>query len=250
MQMIQWLRRLLTKALRGALEVSLFAGVVVIQSGDTLYFSKNEHTIETWALAPDSTVTPQGLVVHTQKVKVSDNNKHFILYDEYRNSTADSLMTTLSLYTSGKERLWLREYANGRRIDFDKTEILNDDVAVVSTDKTYGQPVLELIHNNTSITLMEKDQWQRLVTFAFAPDMRYLALHVRNPHNRKMWDFIHFIDRKTKDTWTYLFPICISCKRHRIDLQVDNEGNTEVIYKDQHRIFNRKGSLVDFFMGM
>lgn len=250
LHIIRRLRRTFNKALQATLEFSLFAGIIVIQSGDTLHFSENAHAVETWVLALDSLPTQNGVVVHTQKAKISENNEYFILYDEYRNSSIDSLATTLSLYTSSKERLWLREYSSDRRIDFDRTRIFGNDIAIVSTDKAFGQPMLEFIHDKTSITLVEKDQWQRLVDFAFDPDMRYVALHVRNPHNRRMWDFIYFIDRKTEVTWTYLFPTCISCKRSRIDLRVDNEGNTEVVYKNQHRIFDKSGSLVDFFIGM
>lgn len=248
--MMRALKRFFTQVLQASVELSLFAGIVVVQDGDTLRFLKNENTIETWTLATESIDSPNGRIDHTRKAKIADNGEHFILFDEYRNSSIDSLATMLSLYTSGRKLLWHREYANGRRIDFDKTKIIDKYVAIVSTDKTFGEPVLELVHDNKAITLVEKDQWQRLVEFAFAPDMRYLALHVRNPHNRKMWDYIHFIDRKNGETWTYMFPICISCKRNRIDLQVDNKGNTEVIYKDQHRVFDKNGSLVDFFFKM
>jgi len=245
---IKWLKKTLRNPVNIALHFSLFAGITVFQKADTLQFIKNNAVIDTWIMEQDSTPANDGYIVHTQQAKVANNNVYFILYDEYRNSSIDSLSTAVSLYTSQKKRLWIREYSDDRRIDFDRTRIFDDGVAITSTDRTFGEPVLEFIQENKTEVLIEKPQWQRLVDFTFSPDMRFIGLHVRNPHSRKMWDFIYFIDRQTRETWTYIFPICISCKRNRITLEVDNEGNTEVIYKEQHRIFNKSGSLIDFFM--
>lgn len=236
------------KTFRAVIEVSLFAGIIVIQKGDTLQFMKNNVIHESHILKQDSIPMDNGYVVHTQQAKVSGDKKHFLLYDEYRNSSIDSLLTSVSLYTSQMQLLWMQEYANDRRVDFERTKIFNNDVAITSTDRTYGEPVLEYIHDNKTDVLIEKTQWQRLVDFDFSPNMRYIALHVRNPHARKMWDFVYFIDCQTNGTWTYLFPICISCKRNRITLEVDNNGNTEIIYKQQHRVFDKTGTLIDFFM--
>ena len=226
----------------------LCAGVIVVQKADTLQFMDGDTIIQIHILAQDSTRVESGYVVHIQQTKVSDKGDHYILYDEYRNSSVDSLTTTLSLYTSMQHMVWIREYSKGRRIDFEKTKIYDDKVTITTTDRSYGAPVLELITNNASLILIEQDQWQRLVDYAFSPNMRFVTMHVRNPFNRKMWDYIYFIDRKTQDTWTYQFPICISCKRNRITVSVDDEGNSEIVYKEQHRVFDTKGSLKDFFM--
>ena len=86
--------------------------------------------------------------------------------------------------------------------------------------------------------------------YAFSPNERYVVLHVKNPFADKVWDFIHFIDIQASNEWTYRFPICVSCKRFNLDISVTDDGVSDVVYKSEHRIFNKEGKLIEIYLGL
>jgi hypothetical protein len=153
------------------------------------------------------------------------------------------------LYNAEQEKLWEKSANNERRISFYLTSIYKNTIILVTTDNDYNNPTLEIITNKEKTLLIKKDRWHRIINYAISPNMRYFVLHAKNPYNKKTWDYIYFIDVKTKNTWTYLFPICVSCKRYkRISLNVKNDGAVDVVYKYRHRVFDKTGKLIDFYI--
>jgi hypothetical protein len=61
-------------------------------------------------------------------------------------------------------------------------------------------------------------------------------------------DSIYFYDLIAAKDWDYLFPSCLSCKKSRIYLEVDNDGRAEVIHKNEHRVFTSGGILTDIYL--
>ncbi|MBA7544100.1 hypothetical protein ES705_36447 [subsurface metagenome] len=96
--------------------------------------------------------------------------------------------------------------------------------------------------------IINSGDWTRIVDYKLSQNCRYLVFHTRRPYARKLWDYIYFIDLKTKKDWQYLFPICISCKRGKFSLDVNNTGQVDVVYKAEHRIFSKEGKLLDIFI--
>ena len=78
--------------------------------------------------------------------------------------------------------------------------------------------------------------------------LEYLLFHTRNPYYDKPWDYIYFCDLETGKSWEYLFPTCLSCKRGRIELEIDDNGRSEVIHRKEHRVFSSKGVLEDIYL--
>jgi len=226
----------------------ILLGLLVFQNADTLKFIDNNQTVEHWLIGEGIKENTDNNIKITRKVKISKNHKFFILYEEKNYVKDDSIVTKLILYTADKKKLWQRQSAPGRRIAFDLTNIYEDIVVLVTVDNSYALPKMELIKKENISKLISTGDWQRLVSYSFSPNRRYLGMHVRNPYNNRLWDYIYFIDLKEKNSWTYLFPTCLSCKRYRITLKIDDQGKTEVVYKGQHRIFSKDGKLLDFFI--
>jgi len=107
-----------------------------------------------------------------------------------------------------------------------------------------------IIKNNNNKRIIDLKQWTNIVNYEISPIGRYALFHAKKPYNNKLWDYIYFLDLETNKTWEYLFPFCFSCKRGWLDLKIDDEGKSEVIYqnKNEHRIFDKDGNLVDIFV--
>ena len=234
-------KRLITKYI-------IFFNILVFHQADTLKFVKGDSVIDKWVLDEKIEKTDLGTVIHSKKSKVSQDNKYFIYYEEEYYSKRDSFVTTLSLYDARKRKLWERSPENNRKISFYLTNIYKDFVILVTTDNYNLNPSLKFIKDKKVKEIIKEKEWQRIVKYEFSPNIQYLLLHVKNPYNTKMWDYVHCIDLKSKKTWTYLFPICVSCKKYKLDLSIDNNGKAQVIYKNRHRIFSKNGTLIDIFI--
>lgn len=233
---------------RFAVKHLVFLNVLVFQNADTLNFVKGDSIIEQWVMSEDCTTTDLGTLIYTTKSMVSDDNKHFLFCEEKYYSAPDSHYAKLTFYDAYKKKIWVRSSDSGRRILFYLSAIYDDIVTIVTTDKYNARPSLHLIKDKKMKTIVADDKWYRLKKYAFSSNMTYLVLHVKNPYMNKTWDYIHFIDMKNGKEWTYLFPICVSCKRQKIDVSVDNRGITKVVHKGEHRIFSKDGRLTDIYI--
>lgn len=232
---------------RFAVKHLVFLNVLVFQNADTLKFVKGDSIIEQWVMSEDCTTTDLGTLIYTTKSMVSDDNRHFLFCEEKYYPAPDSHYTKLTFYDAYKKKIWVRSSDSGRRISFYLSAIYDNIVAIVTTDKHNTRPSLHLVKDKKMTTIINDDEWYKLAKYSFSANMQYLALHVKNPYKNKIWDYIHFMDMQNKKEWTYLFPTCVSCKRQTIDVAVDDEGTTEVIYKGEHRVFSRQGKLIDIY---
>lgn len=226
----------------------IFFNILVFQNGDTLNFRKGEEIIEQWIMSSANMTTDLGTMLYSTRSMVSDNNKRFLYYEEYYYPSLDSYDTKLTFYNAKKTKLWEKSVSNGRRISFYLSKILDDIVTMVTTDKQNAQPRLFFIENKNMKKINDDNKWHKIVSYSISPNMQYIALHIKNPYKKKIWDYVYFIDLTTKNEWSYLFPICVSCKRKKFDVTVDDDGITEVIYKGEHRIFSKQGKLTDIFI--
>ncbi|MGB3340406.1 MAG: hypothetical protein WBB37_02870 [bacterium] len=225
----------------------LAANLFVFQQGDTLKFLKGSDVIDQWLLFEDNQYLPHNGIVHTKKAKVSADSSHFFIHEEERHTLTDSILTKITFYSAAQEKLWEKSPDKGRIISYSLTNVYKNLVIMVTTNSGHSNPNLDIITNRAQTRVMKEDTWHRIIDYAISPNMQYLILHVKNPHHKKMWDYIFFIETDTHDTWTYLFPICVSCKRKRIELAVYDNGKSEVIYKGEHRVFSRQGKLIDIY---
>lgn len=226
----------------------IFLNILVFQNGDTLNFQKGDEVIEQWIMSSENMTTDLVTVLYTTRSMVSENNKHFLYYEEWYYPASDSYNTKLTFYNAIKKKIWEQTVSKGRRISFHLSRIHDDIVTLVTTDNHNAQPRLFVIENKKMRKIIDDNKWYKLVSYSISPNMKYIALHIKNPYRKKIWDYVYFIDLKTKKEWSYVFPICVSCKRNKFDVMVDNDGITEVIYKGEHRIFSKQGKLTDIFI--
>ncbi len=181
-----------------------------------------------------------------KRAKISTNNRYFFIYEE-KNRLGSLLGTKIVLFDADKNMLWKYSSAQGRAISFKLSNIYDSILIIVETDLEGKEPMLWAIKNRKKATIVKKGQWERIINYIISPNYRYLIFNTRNSAVGTSWDYIYFFDLKTKRNWQYIFPVCIPCKRTKIELKVDNNGISEVIAKEEHRIFSRDGSLINFF---
>jgi hypothetical protein len=225
----------------------LVANIVVFQQGDTLKFQRGSEVFDQWLLFENKQDSLHHSIFCTKKAKVSADHNHFFIYEEERNSLTDSIFTKITLYNAVQEQLLEKFPEKGRIISYMLTNIYKDIIMMVTTNSGYNNPTLDIITDRTQARVIRKDTWHRIIDYALSPNLRYVVLHVKNPHHKKMWDYICFIEIDTGNTWTYLFPICVSCKRKKIELAVYDNGKAEIIYKGEHRVFSQQGKLIDLY---
>ncbi len=230
------------------LEYIVGFNVILLQHGDTLKFIGNNRIVDTLIMGEIIQQAEAGEVIYNRSSKVSEDNKHYLLYEEKYFTANDSIFTKLALYNVNKEKIWERISPDDRKISFSLTDFCGDFIVYVTTDKYGANPSMEFIKNGKSDGIIKKNEWHRLVNYSVSPNKRYLLLHVKNPYINTIWDYIHFVDLKNGDNWTYLFSTCISCKRSDIALNIDDNGQSEVVHKGEHRVFSRKGELIDIFI--
>lgn len=220
-----------------------FCGMLVFQHGDTLKFLKNDSLIDQWILESEERVTPA--VRSTKAAKVSPDNKSFLFYEEQYFPAEDSIFSKLILYGADKKKIWTKVENGKRKISIETTRIYPNRVVLFITDRVNAYPVMEIIWNKKTKETVDLKQWLGIVDYAFSPHERYVAFHAKKSHNNHLFDYVFFLDLYSKKHWEYPFPFCASCKRGKVDLKVDDQGITEVIYKREHRIFSKEGQLLD-----
>lgn len=222
----------------------------VLQSGDTLMFMENSEIIDRIILDEHVASDSPGQVVIRQ-AKVSPNKKRYVVHETTQNIENDSILRTkISFYDAEKNRLFEESAAGDRNISFELSDVRDSLFIITSWDHLYRKPVFYVIANGETVEVIKEGEWQRIVSYKMSSNSRYILFHTRNPYYGKPWDYIFFWDLETNNNWDYLFPTCLSCKKARIDLDVDDNGRSEVIHKKEHRIFSREGVLVDIYLKM
>jgi hypothetical protein len=184
-----------------------------------------------------------------RQAKVSPNKKRYFVHESTQNIENDSLLRTkIVFYDAEKNSLREDSAAGDRSISFELSDIRDSLFIITKCDRFYGKPAFFVIMNGETVEVIQEGEWQRIVSYKISPNDRYILFHTRNPYYGKPWDYIYFWDLETSRSWDYLFPTCLSCKKARIDLDVDDSGRSEVIHKKEHRIFSKEGVLVDIYL--
>jgi len=227
---------------------TLFANILVFQQGDTLKFIEDNEVVKQWVITDPAENPGSDDIVYTKKSKVSSDSNYFFIYEEEYYRSIDSISTKITMYNAAEKKLLEKRFFNERRIAFHLTSIYKDIMIMATTNKDFTDPKLDIIYSNKEKTLIKENEWHRLVSYEVSPNLQFIICHVKNYNKRRIWDYIYFIKIATQSNWTYIFPICASCKRNTITLRVNDIGESEVIYKGQHRMFSKDGQLIDFYI--
>lgn len=223
--------------------------MLIFLETDTLLVRKDNEVVDRWYIGEKTEHTSAGAVRTTTHAVVTEDHTRFLYFREVYMPDTDSLYSQLVLYRADGQQIWQRVAPHGRTFARFLSEFIDDMVVVVITNQYGAAPSMERISSTAVDTIVREGDWYRLSAYEFSPNRRFIVMHVKNPYREKVWDYIHFIDLQTGNTWSYLFPICVTCKRYKhIDVSVDNDGISEVVYKGEHRVFNKEGVLIDVFI--
>lgn len=223
-----------------------FSNSLVFKEGDTLKFYKNDSLINQRVLQRIEYSEEGGYYI--ERAGISPDNKRFFICEEEYSPEKDSIFTKLNVYNSDQKRIYSRVESGKRRINAELTKVYPDKIIIFITDRLGDNPVMEIIKNNKTKKTVHLKQWTSIANYTISQNGRYILFHAKKPYNNKLWDYIYSLDLETNKSWEYLFPFCFSCKRGWIDLKIDNDGKSEVIYRNEHRIFDRDGNLIDVFV--
>jgi hypothetical protein len=235
---------------------------LVYQKGDTLLFIAHdtivgtddsadivqERVIEKWFLGESiqqiDSLEEQIII----NAKVASNNMFFFTL-ETRYFSDKPVQTKITFYDADRNGIWEESSDSSRIISFDLSNIYDSSLIIgVDSDHNGRYPNLWTIKDKKKKVIIKEGTWERIVKYKVSPNHKYLVLHTKNPHMRKIWDYVHFVDLELEKEWRYLFPQCYSCKRSTIDVAVDDSGAVDVIAKQEHRIFSKNGKLTEFFI--
>lgn len=220
--------------------------VLVYQNGDTLLFTEQDSVIDQWILGETIQQIDSLEATIIKRAKVSSDNEKFLIHTEHY-TQGDLLKTEIVLYNNYREKVWRDSASEGSLILFRLSNIYDNLFIIVRSPQGREDPILYTIKDNKKEIIIEQGEWDKIIDYSVSPNERYLLLHTKNPYSNRSWDYIYFIDLENKEEWQYLFPMCASCKRGKIDVKVDDSGISEVICKGQHRVFSKEGKLIDFF---
>ncbi|MEO0094684.1 MAG: hypothetical protein ABIL66_02185, partial [candidate division WOR-3 bacterium] len=185
---------------------------------------------------------------YIEKAGVSSDNKRFFICEERYFPEKDSIFTRLIVYNSEQKKIYSKIKSGKRKISTELTKIYPDKIVVFIVDRFNDNPVIEIIKDDNHKKVIDLKKWTSIANYTISQNGRFVLFHARKPYNNRLWDYIYFLDLKTNKSWEYLFPFCFSCKRGWIDLKVYDDGKSEVIYRNEHRIFDQKGNLIDIFV--
>ncbi len=183
-----------------------------------------------------------------RKAKVAPNGRFFLIYEESFGPRFEDMESKIVIYNAERKELWRKEASNTRRVSFELSDVYDSLFVIAVSDFNGGNPVLHLIKDGMEYKIVKNADWMRMLSYRISSNCRFLVLHVRKRYFRKPWDYIYFIDFGTETEWEYVFPTCLSCKRARISLDVDNTGQVEVIHRAEHRVFSKDGKMIDYFV--
>ena len=215
----------------------------VYLNGDTLLFIDKDTTY--WVLSQVERDT-QGIRLQ-KKARVSDNHKYFYIYEEEYSAQNELIQTRITLYDQNRNVLCKETRRENRRLSFELSRIYDKTLILVDFDRVYRNPSLTVVTDKKKTVVIKPGEWRSLVDYQLSKNGRYLLMHTRRTRMGRVWDYVYFFDLEKKKDWEYLFPMCLVCKRKRLFLRVDDQGESEIIYKAEHRIFSQEGELIHFF---
>lgn len=223
---------------------------LVYQHGDTLLFMEDDSVTERWVV--NEYVQPvdsgnQGEKV-TRKAKVASSNRFFFICEDRLGPNFEYLESKIVIYNAEKKELWKETVTDSRKISLDLSNVYDSLFIIAVLDANGRNPELRLIRDSREYKIVKNPDWMRLFSYQISPNYRFLVLHVRKRYFNKPWDYVYSIDFNTEKEWQYVFPTCLSCKRTKISLGIDNKGQVEVVHRAEHRIFSKDGELIDYFV--
>lgn len=225
----------------------LLVGTLVFLNGDTIRFVDNGDLVDIIVLGDSIEIDSTGRRL-ARRGKVSDDNRFLSICEAEYGSDDEVSTSKVSFYDANRNLLWEERGEGSRSIAQELSGVHNNLFFIGTWERLSINPTFSVILDSTKIDLIKDGEWEQVVDFKVSPNGKYFLFHTRNPYNYKTWDYIYFYDLDTRNAWDYLFPTCVSCKRARIDLYVDDEGRAEVVYKNEHRIFSKRGTLEDLFL--
>jgi hypothetical protein len=225
----------------------LVVGTLVFQNGDTIRFIDDGDLVDIIVLGNSIETDSAGRRL-ARRGKVSDDNRFLSIHEAVYGSGDEVLTSKVSFYDANRNLLWEERGVGSRSIAHELSGVHNKLFIVGTWEQFSINPTFSVIIDSAKIDLIKEGEWEQVVDYKVSPNGKYFLFHTRNPYNYKTWDYIYFYDLDTRNAWDYLFPTCVSCKRARIDLRVDDEGRAEVVYKNEHRIFSKLGTLEDLFL--
>ena len=222
---------------------------MVYQSGDTLIFAIEDSIIDKWILEQDVEYTDSSEIAVVRRAKISPNSRLFFIHQE-KCEGFYILESTISFYDADKNLLWEDPGDTNRLISFDLSKVYDSLLIVVEINRKGKEPLLYTVRDGEKDTIIEIGQWERVVSYELSPNYRYLASNTRNVWAKKRWNYIYSVDLELKKDWSYLLPICVSCRKpYPVEVSVSDSGVVDVMTgKGEHRIFSKEGRLIDVFM--
>jgi hypothetical protein len=229
--------------------ILLLLGTMVFQNGDTQFFMKDSTYLDTIVMQ-EHFIEGKEPVRVKEKAKVDSNNTIYLIHsDVYSLTPQESLLSsTITFYDAEKNKLLEEKSSGGRYISYDLSNIHDSLLVITTWDEYHRKPSLYVMKDGEKLEIVKQGDWERIMSYRVSPNNQYFLFHMRNPFHDKPWDYIYFYDLITGRHWDYIFPTCLSCKKSRIYLEVNNEGRAEVIHKKEHRIFSPEGILEDIFL--
>jgi hypothetical protein len=224
-------------------------GSLVFQNGDTLFFMKESTYADTIILDVWFVDGRESFRVVRQAKTASDNMTYFIHTATYSETEPESLVSTrITFYNAEKKKLGEEKETGSRNISFELSNIYDSMLIVTTWGRDYGNPAVLVIKDGKKTQIIKEMDWLRIVSYQVSPNNRYILFHTRNPFHAILWDYIYFYDLETGNDWDYVFPTCLSCKKARIELEINDSGRSEVVHKNEHRIFSPEGVLEDIYL--
>ncbi len=221
---------------------------IILLKEDSLLFMNKDKIVDVWTIEYHEPITINS-IVHHRRVKISDDGQYFFIYYSQYDTAWNHLSSEIKFYNVTGKMLLSETRQSDKIISFELTNIENNTIIMVEWSPSSEDPQLSVIKGKKIKIPIKKGDWKRVVSYDLSLNGQYLAVHVRNPYMNKLWDYIYFSNLKTGDSWQYLFPLCLSCKRTKINVAVDDNGQTDVEYKGEHRVFSKDGVFIDFYIG-
>jgi len=228
----------------------IFTRIQIFEQGDTLIFMDGDRRQD--VLIFEETTQPAengGTVTLTRKARASDDRRSYFIFEQSQYTQPESVFTRVTLYTADRKPVRTETRAGERRIAFELTRLFGNRLVLGTVDRDYSRPRLDLLEPGRSgRTLIAEDAWPKIAQYEISPNFRFMVLHARRLINGRMMDFVAGRDLKSGQEWEYAFPICLTCRRGTITIRIDNQGGVETVYKNEHRIFNRSGEMIDLYL--
>jgi len=220
---------------------------LVYQFGDTLIFVAQDSVVDRWLLGQSVQKVDSLELVIEKRAKVSNDNRFFFIF-EMKFSDYGPTQTRIVFYDSQKNKICQETSDSTRTISFSLSNIFDSLFIIVDTGNDGTKPRLWTIKNKKKDMVIDKGSWYRINEYKISPNNRYLVVNTSKAYGMRKWDYIYFVDLQQKTNWQYLYPECLSCKRAKIEIALDDSGQVEVIYIGEHRIFSNDGMMINYFI--